>query len=128
MTLVIRDTVGVILARRQARRLARALGFSKIAVEQIVLCTSELGNNLWQHAQGGRLCLIPLRQPRVGLQLLAEDNGPGIEDVGHAVQDGVSSAGGLGSGLSAVRRLMDEVSIHSQPGQGTRVEAIKWKS
>jgi serine/threonine-protein kinase RsbT len=40
--------------------------------------------------------------------------------------EGYSSGGGLGCGLPGVQRLMDEFSIESMPGRGTRVVARKW--
>lgn len=42
-------------------------------------------------------------------------------------QDGFTTTGGLGSGLSGVRRLMDEFEIASTVGVGTRVVARKWQ-
>jgi anti-sigma regulatory factor (Ser/Thr protein kinase) len=42
-----------------------------------------------------------------------------------ALQDGFSTVGGLGSGLSAVRRLMDDFTIESNL-TGTRIVAWKW--
>jgi serine/threonine-protein kinase RsbT len=42
------------------------------------------------------------------------------------MQDHVSTSGTLGLGLPGVRRLMDEFSLESAPGKGTRVTAIKW--
>lgn len=126
--ILVSDHVGVAVARRQARAMARALGFDDIAVEQVALAVSELGNNLWQHATRGVLRLEPLRTPHVGLCIRTDDQGQGIADVGHALTDGVSSRGGLGSGLAGVQRLMDQLDIHSTPGVGTRIEAIKWRS
>ena len=44
-----------------------------------------------------------------------------------ALQDGYSTSGrGLGSGLPAVRRLMDTLEIETAVGQGTRVRATRW--
>lgn len=122
------DQVGVTLARREARKIARALAFDALAVEQIALCVSELGNNLWLHAGSGTLTLAPLTEPQLGLLIRTDDEGPGIENVARAMAEGFSSRGGLGSGLAAVRRLMDKLIIVSEPGVGTRVEAVKWCS
>jgi serine/threonine-protein kinase RsbT len=59
--------------------------------------------------------------------VLCEDSGPGIEDVELAMQDGHSTRGGLGGGLSGARRLMDEFEIRSQVGVGTIVIARMWR-
>ncbi|MCX6071808.1 MAG: ATP-binding protein, partial [Chloroflexi bacterium] len=56
-----------------------------------------------------------------------EDHGPGIPDMALAMQDGFSTAGGLGLGLGGAKRLVTEFAIHSQPGEGTRVSVTRWK-
>jgi serine/threonine-protein kinase RsbT len=42
------------------------------------------------------------------------------------MQDGYSTARGLGLGLPGARRLMDEFEIVSQVGRGTTVTMKKW--
>jgi serine/threonine-protein kinase RsbT len=55
------------------------------------------------------------------------DQGPGIADVELALQDGYSTTGkGLGSGLPAVRRLMDTFEIETAPGHGTYIRVVRW--
>ena len=63
---------------------------------------------------------------RRALTLEAADDGPGIADLGLAMTDGYSTAGGLGCGLPGAERLMDEFQIESRPGTGTRVRALAW--
>jgi serine/threonine-protein kinase RsbT len=55
-----------------------------------------------------------------------EDHGPGIPDLEEALQEGFSSAGGLGMGLPGAKRLMDEMELHSTLGAGTTVIIKKW--
>jgi serine/threonine-protein kinase RsbT len=43
------------------------------------------------------------------------------------MKDHYSSGGTLGLGLPGVRRLLDEFSLESAPGQGTRVKGRKWR-
>jgi serine/threonine-protein kinase RsbT len=64
---------------------------------------------------------------RVGILVIALDDGPGIPDIRQALRDGFSTSGSLGLGLPGVRRLMDEFEITSQPGRGTIVKVKKWK-
>jgi serine/threonine-protein kinase RsbT len=59
--------------------------------------------------------------------VIAEDHGPGIADVGRALQDGYSTSGGLGLGLPGARRLMDDFDIKSRPGNGTTITMKKWR-
>jgi serine/threonine-protein kinase RsbT len=54
------------------------------------------------------------------------DRGPGIGDCEAAMQDHFSSGGTLGLGLPGVKRMMDEFSLESVPGEGTRVTVRKW--
>ena len=116
-------------ARQAARALAEAMGFERVATFSLATSVSELANNLFFHAaRGGAITLVALRREgEVGVEVIAEDDGPGIPDVEQAMQDGFSTTGGLGSGLSGVRRLMDEFEIASTVGVGTRVVARKWQ-
>ena len=60
--------------------------------------------------------------------VVARDHGPGIDDVGKALEIGYSTSGGLGLGLPGVRRLMDEFEISSRTNDGTTVTVRKWHS
>ena len=114
-------------ARRLAASTARALGFEPQACEEIALAASELASNLIKHAGGGHFSAAPLESKGLaGLEIAARDKGPGIADIDQALTDGFSSSGGLGIGLGAVNRLMDELDIRSEPGGGARVTARKW--
>ena len=122
----------VMAASRQARLLAERLGFSRSSAYQVATAASELAANLLLHAGGGRLLVNPLPAPDAGgllpgLELCAEDDGPGIADLALALTDGYSTRQGLGCGLPGVKRLMDEFAIDSAPGRGTRVRAVKWR-
>ena len=116
-------------ARQAAKALAEAIGFERVATYYVATSVSELANNLFFHAaRGGAITLVALRREgEIGVEVVAEDDGPGIPDVELALQDGFSTTGGLGSGLSGVRRLMDEFEITSTVGVGTRVVARKWQ-
>jgi serine/threonine-protein kinase RsbT len=70
---------------------------------------------------------VLVERGRTGLELVAEDRGPGIADVASALTDHVSTAGTLGLGLPGVRRLMDEFELDTAPGRGTRVRVVKWR-
>ncbi len=63
---------------------------------------------------------------RQGIEVICEDNGPGIEDVELAMQDGYSTSEGLGKGLPGAKRLMHDFEIESVLGQGTRVTTRRW--
>jgi serine/threonine-protein kinase RsbT len=56
-----------------------------------------------------------------------EDNGPGIPNIELAMKDGYTTGNGLGLGLSGAKRLSNEFSIQSRPGEGTRVTIVRWR-
>ncbi len=116
-------------ARQAAAALAEEIGFKRVLVYYVATSVSELADNLFFHAsRGGALTLTPLeREDEIGIQVVAEDDGPGIPDVELALQDGFSTGGGLGGGLPGVKRLMDEFEIASTVGVGTRVVGRKWQ-
>lgn len=94
----------------------------------ITTVISELARNILQYAVQGEILLEPvIAQDQLGLTVEAKDSGPGIPNVLQAMEYGYSSSGKLGLGLPGVKRLMDEFSIRSEPGQGTMVTAKKWK-
>lgn len=117
----------VLWARRAAKSAAEESGFEAKAVEEVALVASELATNLHRHAFGGRLSISTLvTKGRTGIELEARDAGPGIPNVEEAISDGFSSSGGLGLGLGTVNRLMDEFSIESSVGTGTRILCRRW--
>lgn len=116
-----------LVVRQRVRELAVALGFDAKAREAVSIAVSELANNIVVHAGSGHLVIRTVReQARLGVIIVARDSGPGIADVHWALTDGCSSAGGLGCGLPAVRRLMDEFRIDSAVGRGTEITVSKW--
>jgi serine/threonine-protein kinase RsbT len=115
-------------ARRLARDMAHVMGFSRPRAYSLATAVSEFASNLCFHAtSGGVLRLRPIkRDGRKGIEVIVEDNGPGISDVENAMLDGYSTNGGLGSGLPGGRRLMDEFEIETKLGCGTRIAARIW--
>jgi serine/threonine-protein kinase RsbT len=120
---------------RQTELVARVLGFGDREVWEIAIAVSELVNNAIMHAGRGTLRLGSLPSPCAGIEVVVEDEGPGIADIESAlagrdpgprpVAGPGERARGLGYGLSAVRRLMDELTIENRPGGGLRARALK---
>lgn len=117
------------LAREAVLGLARAIGFPRVTAYYAATAVSELAANLVFHAtHGGAITVRTLASDgRLGIEILAEDSGPGIPDISQALQDGFSTRGSLGGGLPGVKRLMDGLEISSAPGQGTRIRTWKWQ-
>jgi serine/threonine-protein kinase RsbT len=126
-TVPLNGTEDVVRARHLVRDHAIELGFDLVAQTRIVTATSELARNTHLHGGGGSLTITPVQNGRRrGLKLEFTDRGSGIPDLAAALTDGWSSSGGLGLGLTGTRRLVDEFTIDSRPGQGTRVEVVQW--
>jgi len=118
----------IVVVRQAVRQRAIELGFSLVDQTKIVTAASELARNAIQHGGGGHATIEAVTDGlRRGLRLTFEDNGPGIADIEAAMRDGFSTGGGLGLGLSGAKRLSNEFSIASTPGQGTRVMITRWK-
>ena len=104
------------------------MGFSLVDQTKIVTAASELARNTLDYGGGGDVELaVLLNGSRSGLRLSFVDRGPGIADIDTALRDGYTSGNGLGLGLGGAKRLSNEFSIESKPGQGTRVTITRWK-
>lgn len=114
-------------ARRKATELAQGLQLGEIRTGAVALVATEMATNLVKHAGNGTMFLQRVQENgSSGLRLLAVDKGPGIGDLTRALQDGHSTAGSMGTGLGAVRRLSDIFDVYSVAGAGTLVRAEFW--
>lgn len=129
------EEADVVLARTKGKEIARGMGFGTVDQTRIATGISELTRNILQYAREGRITLRAIDEPRPrgwahgarkGLEIVAEDSGPGIRDLSLVLEGRGGSGRGLGLGIPGTRRLMDEFEIASAPGQGTCVRCIKW--
>ncbi|HEX9633228.1 MAG TPA: anti-sigma regulatory factor [Gemmatimonadales bacterium] len=117
----------IVAARQEGRRIAATLNFSQSDLTVIAAAISEVARNILTYAATGHIAIqVVERAGRRGVALVAHDEGPGIQDITLALQDGYSTSGSLGLGLPGARRLMDEFEIHSNAGRGTTVTMRKW--
>ena len=118
----------IVLARQAGRQLAAQLGFSSTDQTLIATAISEVARNIVVYAQHGEIVLNKADDGvRVGIVVVAIDNGPGIDNKEMAMRDGYSTKNSLGLGLPGARRLMDDFALESEVGRGTRVSMTKWK-
>jgi serine/threonine-protein kinase RsbT len=118
----------LVTARAEGRALAVELGFSQTDATLIATAISEIARNIVVHVGEGDIELRAVHEDaRYGLVVVARDRGPGIRDVGAALQHGHAGRGGLGLGLPGARRLMDEFDITSDADRGTTVTMTKWR-
>ncbi|AFC25940.1 anti-sigma regulatory factor [Saprospira grandis] len=124
----IRTEMDLHLTIHKTSNLLKDLGFPTIAVAKLSTSVSELGYNILKYAKEGYFNVEKINYPRLGVRVVAIDQGPGIEDIEAALQDSFSTSGTLGLGLPGVRRMMDEFNIKSEFGKGTEVSIVIYKS
>lgn len=118
----------IVSVRQEVRELAQEYGFGPFAVAALTTAASELSRNVWTHAKRGVAKIQILREKdRIGVELIFEDQGPGIADLERVLAGGYSTVKSLGLGLSGSKRLVDEFDIDTAVGRGTKVTVRKWK-
>ena len=103
--------------------------FSAKVVRRVAVAAYELEINLCVHSNGG---VLSWQINNGRSEIVAKDEGPGIEDVAWACRDGTSTANewirslgfGAGLGLVNVKRVSDEFEIISKVGVGTTVRSV----
>jgi serine/threonine-protein kinase RsbT len=124
----IRSQEDIVRVRQATRERAISQGFSLVDQTKIVTAASELARNTLDYGGGGDVTIEVLFEgARKGVRLVFVDQGPGIANLDLALKDGYTTGGGLGLGLSGARRLSNEFSIESKPGEGTRVAITRWR-
>jgi serine/threonine-protein kinase RsbT len=119
----------VILFRNRLREMAVRIGMSLINQTKLITAASELVRNMLKYGGGGMATIeIISADRRIGVRIVFDDKGPGIEDIRLAMQDGYSTSRSLGLGLPGARRLVNEFNIKSVVGEGTTITVIKWKN
>jgi serine/threonine-protein kinase RsbT len=124
----IESDADVVTARQRAREMAGALELTTTDQTLLATAISEVARNITTYAKRGVVLLSVVRDDhgRKGIQVVARDEGPGIENLELALRDGYTSGSGLGLGLPGARRLVDDFDIETAPGQGTKVTLVMW--
>ena len=124
--LPINNLINVVTTRRQGLEMAKKLGFGLPDATKIAVVISELARNITLYTEGGTITLIPYNGERKGIKVIAQDTGPGIEDVERVLAGGYTTSKGLGMGISGSNKIMDEFEIQTVLGGGTTIKATKW--
>jgi serine/threonine-protein kinase RsbT len=123
----IKADTDVVKARTLIKEVSKKMGFNLVNQTKIAVAVSELTRNIRNYASEGIMRFEEIESEEyVGLKIIVEDQGPGIENIELAITDGFSTGRGLGKGLSGTKKLMDEFTIESTLGEGTKLEIIKW--
>ena len=116
----------VVLVRRRARQIAEHLRFDAQEQSRVATAVSEIARNAFTYAGGGRAEFSIERDDALAvLSIRIIDNGPGIENLEAILGGTYRSNTGMGMGILGARRLMDRLTIDSQPGAGTVVTMFK---
>jgi anti-sigma regulatory factor (Ser/Thr protein kinase) len=116
-------------ASTEIKSILQSLGFNKEIVRRAAIATFEAEMNIIIFTTAGilRYEITPER-----IKIIAQDMGPGIEDIKLAMQEGYSTAPdwvremgwGSGMGLPNMKKNSDEFKIDSVVGEGTTVEMV----
>ncbi len=105
--------------------IALAMGFALADANKIAVATSELGQNIRRYAGQGSITLTAHLGKNKYIEVVAQDQGPGIANIELVLAGGYSTSNGLGRGVSGARELMDEFELQSEAGEGTTIRAVK---
>jgi anti-sigma regulatory factor (Ser/Thr protein kinase) len=118
-------------ASSQVRKLLKQLEILPEKIRCIVIALYEAEMNIVAHAREGTIRIsIGTEQ----IEMVLEDQGPGIPDIEQAMKEGFSTASktvremgfGAGMGLANMKRNTDLLEISSQVGIGTTVRMINY--
>ena len=111
-------------ASSKIKKKLKQLNIDSLAVKRIVVAIYEAELNVVAHASSGKLTVV--FEPGVVI-VTVSDSGPGIENIGQAMEAGFSTASkkvremgfGAGMGLPNIKKNTDELAIESKVGEGT---------
>ena len=110
----------------QVKKNLRQLGFDAEIIRRVSIAMYEGEINMVIHAGGGVAEVIVSEEC---IEIVLDDNGPGIKDIEQAMQAGYSTATesirslgfGAGMGLPNMKKNTDSMEIVSTIGVGTRI-------
>lgn len=114
-------------ASSDIKKILKQLNIDPQIVRRIAIALYEAEVNVVAHAYKG-IMKVDLDVHKI--KILLEDEGPGIENIERAMQEGFSTASdevrqmgfGAGMGLPNIKRNTDEMCLTSVPGRGTTLE------
>ena len=120
-------------ASSQIKKVLKQLSIDPKVIKRVVVALYEAEVNVVAHAWHG-VVFADIYPDRI--ELLLQDEGPGIPDIGQAMQEGYSTASpavremgfGAGMGLPNMKKNVDEIMVESKVGEGTSVRMITYFS
>lgn len=118
------DASSVGEVRRMAIAAAQRLGFDETESGKLALLATEASRNALIHGGGGQVVLTASAEGTAALaRILAIDKGEGIANIADAMSDGFSTAGTMGGGLGAMKRMATTLDIFT--GRGGTIVLIE---
>lgn len=115
-----------IVMRKRIQERAGKIKMGLVNQTKLQTAASELVRNMLYYAGGGRVMIEMIAQGvKAGLRLTFMDEGPGIENIAAAMEEGYSTSKCQGQGLPGARKLCDQFDLKSEPGKGTCITIIK---
>ena len=76
-----------------ATETSKAIGFDDATAGSIATAVSEVAWNIVKYARFGEIVLRDVEEPSAGLEIVARDSGPGIDDLDEAMSESFSTSG-----------------------------------
>lgn len=111
----------------QVQGILKTIGFEPDVVRRASVCAYEAEMNVVMHGGNGSLFMV-IEPNQITIEV--KDDGPGIEDIELALQEGYSTAPpeyreigfGAGMGLPNIKKNADHFDIRSKKGEGTHLK------
>ncbi len=126
-TLPVEQEKDIASARLEAWSEAVRIGLSKFTAVKVATAVSELARNIVFYAGTGKVELRSTEDDRgPTLEIVASDKGPGIDarKLEEIWGGTYKSQRGMGKGLIAVKKLVNEFHLDTGPGKGTTVTCV----
>ena len=116
-------------ASTEIKSILKSLGIDAAVIRRVAIAAYEAEMNAVMYAERATLTFSMTREV---IRLRVEDTGPGIPDIGVAMQEGWSTAShelremgfGAGMGLPNIKRNADVFEISSEVGKGTALDIV----
>ncbi len=113
-------------ASSKVKNMLKRVGYSSDCIRRVAIAMYEGEINMVIHGGGG-VAYVEIYPDRVEISLV--DEGPGIEDIEKAMQEGFSTAPdnvrtlgfGAGMGLPNIKKYTDGMKLESEVGKGTKL-------
>lgn len=115
----------VLTVQRATQQLTRGF-FGQTDCVRLATAASELARNIYMYAKQGTVTLRLSEESAAFLfELVAEDDGPGITNLDVVLSGQYRSRTGLGRGIAGTKALLDDFTVSTAPGQGTRIRGAR---